>query len=403
MFRTPVKRLVVLVLGAALAGAPAAQAADPAATARALARQMAAAGPGSGAYVVDLDTGAELFADDPDVPRIPASVQKLFTTSTALLRYGPLEHLTTEVRSVQGVDELGVLDGNLVLRGGGDPTFGDRQARELAAALVAQLGLQEVTGRVLGDESAFDSRRGTPASGYRTSIWIGPLSALSYNRGRDGRHFAARPALVAARAFERALEREGVEVRRGAREGLADPQAAVLGQWTSPTIAELTEQINRPSDNYAAETLLKGLGARFGGGGSTAGGARVVNSTLARFDVRPRVIDGSGLSRRNRTTPREVVRLLVEMANTETGDVFADSLAVAGRTGTLDRRMRGSAAQDACRAKTGTLNGVSNLAGYCDSRSGRRVAFAFLMSGVTVNGAHRLQDRMASSLARYSP
>jgi D-alanyl-D-alanine carboxypeptidase/D-alanyl-D-alanine-endopeptidase (penicillin-binding protein 4) len=65
--------------------------------------------------------------------------------------------------------------------------------------------------------------------------------------------------------------------------------------------------------------------------------------------------------------------------------------------------MRGTAAHDACRGKTGTLSNVSALAGYCESRSGGRVAFAFLMNGVWPAGARRLQDRMASTLARYSP
>jgi D-alanyl-D-alanine carboxypeptidase/D-alanyl-D-alanine-endopeptidase (penicillin-binding protein 4) len=82
---------------------------------------------------------------------------------------------------------------------------------------------------------------------------------------------------------------------------------------------------------------------------------------------------------------------------------FAGSLAVAGRTGTLERRMRGTAAQDTCRAKTGTLIGVSALAGYCTTRAGADVAFAFLMNGVNPAGARVLQDRMVAALARYAP
>ena len=65
--------------------------------------------------------------------------------------------------------------------------------------------------------------------------------------------------------------------------------------------------------------------------------------------------------------------------------------------------MRSSAARDRCQAKTGTLNSVSALAGYCQTTAGSRVAFAFLMNGVNVCGARRLQDRMAAALARYSP
>ena len=128
----------------------------------------------------------------------------------------------------------------------------------------------------------------------------------------------------------------------------------------------------------------------------------MVRAQLATFGVHPRIVDGSGLSRRNATTPRDVVELLAGMDVTEVGDDLERSLAVAGESGTLSDRMRRSAAKGRCRAKTGTLNGVSNLAGYCNSRSGTRLAFAFLMNGVSVYTAHTLQDRMASVLARYT-
>lgn len=114
------------------------------------------------------------------------------------------------------------------------------------------------------------------------------------------------------------------------------------------------------------------------------------------------MVDGSGLSRANRTTPRDVVDLLVSMDATEFAEPMLISLSVAGQSGTLAERMRGTAAQGRCRAKTGTLIGISNLAGYCRSRSGARTAFAFLMSG-SVWSAHRLQNKMAAALARYRP
>jgi D-alanyl-D-alanine carboxypeptidase/D-alanyl-D-alanine-endopeptidase (penicillin-binding protein 4) len=124
---------------------------------------------------------------------------------------------------------------------------------------------------------------------------------------------------------------------------------------------------------------------------------------MSGFGVRPRVIDGSGLSHSNRTTPRQVVTLLQHMDADQAGAAFESSLAVAGRSGTLVRRMRGTAARNRCQAKTGTLNGVSALAGYCQTTAGARVAFAFLMNRVNIYGAHVLQDRMAAALARYAP
>jgi len=117
--------------------------------------------------------------------------------------------------------------------------------------------------------------------------------------------------------------------------------------------------------------------------------------------VRPRIVDGSGLSRRDRTTPRQVVRLLQRVANMSFAEPFTASLPVAGVSGTLQRRMRGTAAAGRCRAKTGTLRYTSNLAGYCTSGDGGVVAFALLMNGVNVSTAHDVQDRIATALAGW--
>ena len=169
----------------------------------------------------------------------------------------------------------------------------------------------------------------------------------------------------------------------------------------SPPLASLVAAMNVPSDNYLAEMLLKGLGAAHGEGGTTAAGAAAARAALDDIGVRPRIVDGSGLTRRNRTTPRQVVRLLQRVANMAFAQTFTASLPVAGATGTLQRRMRGTAAAGACRAKTGTLRYTSNLAGYCTSGDGGVVAFALLMNGVNVGAAHGIQDRIAAALARW--
>ena len=126
-------------------------------------------------------------------PRILASNTKLFTTAAALARFGIEGTLATEVLGTGELDPEGVCRGSLYLRGGGDPTFGSRRftrrayrggaAVEDLAAQLADAGIDRVTGRVYGDESAFDSLRGGPDSGYGLSTWVGPLSALSFNRG----------------------------------------------------------------------------------------------------------------------------------------------------------------------------------------------------------------------------
>jgi D-alanyl-D-alanine carboxypeptidase/D-alanyl-D-alanine-endopeptidase (penicillin-binding protein 4) len=384
--------------------APTAQAAGLKATVRTLDRQMNRAGAGSGALVMDLDRGITLYARNPDVPRIPASVNKLYTTSAALKEYGPEGQLNTDVLGDTVVDDAGVVTGNLYLKGGGDPELGQAELKGLAKVL-ADSGLKRVTNRVVGDESHFDSVRGGPDSNYRTSYWVGPLSGLPFNHGYrlGSQRFQGRPAYYAAKIFTRELRRAGVKVQRAARAGVAPAAALKLGEWASTRMAVLIRHTNRPSDNYMAETLLKDLGADYGGAGTTAAGTVVARRNAATYGAHPTMVDGSGLSRQNRTTPHDVVRLLAGLDGTDFADPMRISLAVAGKSGTLSDRMRRSPARGRCRAKTGTINGVSNLAGYCTSRTGARTAFAFLMSGVSVYTAHPLQDRMASALARYRP
>jgi D-alanyl-D-alanine carboxypeptidase/D-alanyl-D-alanine-endopeptidase (penicillin-binding protein 4) len=397
------RRLILLIAAIVLTVAPSAGAAGPAATKKVLQREMARAGAYSGAYVVDLGTGQELYASKADVGRMPASVNKLYTSAAALLRYGADGHLTTSVLSSGLPDQTGIITGDLVLRGGGDPTLSSASVSTLAKQL-AGAGLQQVTGRVIGDESAFDAFRGVPASGYRLTGEVGPLSALSYNHGRTGKaapYYQASPAKFTAQAFEKALEREGVQVTGTARSGLTPEGMTPLSELDSPPIASIVKAMNQPSDNYIAEMLIKGLGAQFGTAGSTTAGATVVKDAVRDFSIAPNLVDGSGLSRSDHTTPREVVQLLKSMDASEAGVAFDESLPVAGRSGTLSTRMRGTTAQDRCHAKTGTLHDVSALAGFCDTTGSERVAFAFLMNRVYPSSARALQDRMTVALARY--
>jgi D-alanyl-D-alanine carboxypeptidase/D-alanyl-D-alanine-endopeptidase (penicillin-binding protein 4) len=396
------KRVLVLLLFALFALAPSAQAASLAATQRLLAREMGKAGPAAGAYVVDVGSGQELYGYNADVERMPASVEKLYTSSAALLRYGAEGRLSTTVLSDGLPDADGRLAGNLVLRGGGDPTFDTTDVGTLADRLV-RAGLERIDGEVIGDESAFDAFRGPPSSKYALTSDVGPLSALSYNHGRTGKrrpYFQASPARFTAQAFEKALRHRHVKISGKARAGTAPTGMTPLEHWDSPDLAAIVKAMNQPSDNYIAETLVKALGADYGTAGSTAAGTAVVRNAVARFKIAPKISDGSGLSRFDRTSPRQVVRLLSGMAGTEVADAFDASLAVVGRNGTLYKRMRGTAAQDNCHAKTGTLHDVSTLAGYCWTPSGRRIAFAFLMNATTVWKAHPLQDRMTAALAR---
>lgn len=372
-----------------------------------LGTEMRRAGPRSGALVVDLATGRELFTLRADVPRIPASVEKLYTTATALARFGPDTRLQTTITGVGSPDPTGVWHGDLYLMGGGDPTFGrvagsarQTSATNLAAALFAATGISRVDGSVIGDESIFDGLRGDPASGYQPDPDLnGRLSGLAYDRGALGGLDS--PAAFAASQLASAIRTAAVDVTGRSGAGVAPPGTHVLASLASPPLSELVALTDLRSDNFFAEMLLKDLGAHFGGGGSTVAGVTVVRAWLAGLGIRPHLIDGSGLSPENRTSPRQVVDLLRALRPDGGGPLAAigssllAALPVAGRSGTLIRRMHRTPAAGRCAAKTGTLVGVSALAGLCDGR----FAFAFLMNSISDDKAHALQDSMTVALA----
>jgi D-alanyl-D-alanine carboxypeptidase/D-alanyl-D-alanine-endopeptidase (penicillin-binding protein 4) len=379
-----------------------------------LSRELALAGPASGAYVYDLNASTPLFAERATTARPPASVEKLYTATTALELMRPGATLSTTVLGTGRLGADGRWEGNLYLHGGGDPTFGSAlftslhyggqgaTVQSLAAQLAHTDGIRSVSGTVNGDESFFDSLRGEPASGYAFDPDLeGNLSALAFNRGETGSDSEPHaPAAYAALELRGALRADHVTVHGGGA-ATTPAGAKLLATVASPTLTHLLGLTLPPSDNFFAETLIKDLGALYGGAGTTSAGAAVVRRTIARFHIHPHLLDGSGLSHSDHTTPFEVVSLLSQLAHSPLGTTLRKDLAVAGHTGTLSERMRGTAASGRCEAKTGTLIGVSNLAGYCQSEGGDIIAFALFTDGIETERAHTIQDNMAITLARY--
>jgi len=133
-----------------------------------------------------------------------------------------------------------------------------------------------------------------------------------------------------------------------------------------------------------------------------AAGASVVEGFARNNDSGVEATDGSGLTRTNRSSPAELGRLLDAMRENRGASSFIDSLAIAGSEGTLSDRMEGTEAAGRCRAKTGTISGVSALSGYCFNRSGKTMVFSILMNGVSsFDVARGNQDRMAALIASY--
>jgi D-alanyl-D-alanine carboxypeptidase/D-alanyl-D-alanine-endopeptidase (penicillin-binding protein 4) len=412
------RTLAVLLstVATALAGTPASAGAAPiarSALAVALSHELTIAGPLSGAYVFDLTTEAPLFSERADNARPPASVEKLYTATAALELMGPGATLSTTVLGSGHPGANGRWEGNLYLHGGGDPTFGSTsfvashyggQGTTVSkiAALVKAAGIRSVTGSVNGDESWLDSLRGEPASGYGFDPDLeGNLSALAFNRGATGSQSGAHaPAAYAALQLRGALRATGVSVHGGTA-ATAPVGATMIATVSSPTLATLLGLTLPPSDNFFAETLLKDLGALYDRAGTTTAGATVVRNTIAHLGLHPRVLDGSGLSHLDSTSPHQVVSLLTSLAHSPLGTTLRNDLAIAGHTGTLAKRMRHTPASGRCQAKTGTLIGVSNLAGYCQAQNGDILAFAFFTDGIEATAAHTIQDNMTITLARY--
>lgn len=374
-------------------------------------------GSASGLLVVEAESGDVVCASAPGRSRPLASNMKLFTTATALSQLGPETRIPTKVLRDGRIDDQGVLHGSLYLKGGGDPALGTPSFYNAYLgglgtnlfALRAQIraaGITSVTGRLYADDTIFDRRRGVADSGYATSIYIGPLSGLAFNSGYRGSTsssgFSSDPAKLAAAKLARSLRSAGVGLPAEVALRQAPPFAQEVALVRSPTIHQISNITDVYSHNFFAEMLIKLLGARLGGAGTTAAGAEVVEDFARSNNSIVNAVDGSGLTRSNRASPREVVDLLLGMREDPAGEEFIQDLALTGKEGTVAGRMRGTAAYGRCRTKTGTISGVSNLSGYCFNKSGRIMAFSILMSGVSsTTTAHVYQDRIAGAVAGY--
>ncbi len=396
--------LVLLVVVSGLASPQAATAGQtPTPLAKKLAKALQAphvASSRTGALAVDLATGLPVYSHNLTLPLIPASNEKLAITYAALHAFGPAHQFETEVIG-EGQQEGALWRGDLILKGYGDPTLSSLRLNALAAQVRAY-GITRVSGRLVGDESYFDSKRTAP--GWKSWFFINespPLSALTADRGRYRGRTSRNPAQAAAELFREALLAAGVSITGRTVVGKATEGSLPLASSTSLPLLHVLRFMNRESDNFTAEVLLKHLGTQLTDQGTTFAGAAVVRQILTEQQIPVggvRIVDGSGLSRLNRLTPAMLVAMLQKgYADPLVREVLLSTLPLAGRTGTLRRRMRGSPAAGRVRAKTGTTREASALSGYVK----RRYVFAILQNGspVSTYWARRAQDRFAAVLA----
>jgi D-alanyl-D-alanine carboxypeptidase/D-alanyl-D-alanine-endopeptidase (penicillin-binding protein 4) len=400
------RRLLAILVAIVASAAPAATAAQPTqdpALQRRLARALRVphiAPARSAAIALDLESGSVVFSQNDSRSLAPASNEKLPLTYAALALLGPTYRIETDVLGDGGLDGT-VWSGSLVLKGNGDPTLSRADLRALAAQVKAA-GIRSVTDGVIGDETSYDNRR--IVAGWKPSFYLDespPLSALIVDRGRVGRFVSRNPALAAALAFRDALRNAGIIVTGSVRTGHADDWTEPLASISSPTLAVMIRFMDRQSDNFTAEMLLKQLGLTQLDHGTSAAGASVVTDALDQAGVPMggvRIVDGSGLSRLDRLTARALASLLeLAWADPDIKPALLAALPVAGINGTLQDRLRTPPARGRVIAKTGTTNEASSLSGYVTDR----YAFAVVQNGHPVSywWARRAQDRFAQVLA----
>lgn len=465
--------LLLSASGYAAAGDPAL-----AATLQKLAGEAWKANIDAGVMVTDLDTGERLFEHNADRTYNPASVTKVLTTAAALEALGPGYKFKTRVARA-GKLEGGILKGDLVLRGDGDPSLTLERLWRLAS-LVKVAGVSEVTGDIVVDDSYFDRER--EGSGYDdfddNRAYTAPVGALSatwntvavavrpgakagapldvaldpptgyvtlLNKGKtssagERRRVAvvidhvkktitvtgSMPLYHPEKAYYRPIDdppryfatllreylaKEGVLVRGGIRTG---ESAAVpanptpLFDFESEPLGVIVRDLNKFSNNFTAEQILKGLGAwRHGAPGTTQKGLDTVGEFLEKRGVAKgswTIRNGSGLARDNKVSPRTFVAALAGAYDDfEVRGDFVASMGIAGEDGTLAHRMIGTPAEGNVRAKTGTVDGSTCIAGYARAANGHTLAFAILMNGVSgrVRRAVAIQDRIGVALASW--
>jgi D-alanyl-D-alanine carboxypeptidase/D-alanyl-D-alanine-endopeptidase (penicillin-binding protein 4) len=393
---------VLAVVFIACAASAAATAAGPAGIEPMLANALAAPSLSLGrtaALAVDVPTGAVVFAHNASLPVAPASNEKVPVSWAALLRLGVGYRFHTEVYGL-GSRAGAAWDGDLVLKGFGDPTLSTFDLDRLAATIRGR-GIRSVSGRVLGDESFYDTKRGAAGwKRYFVGVEAPPLSALVVDRAQGWP--ALSPPLLAARALRNALVRAGVSV--GGRPGLGvAPVAAIsLASDTSDPLAQIVRRMNHESDNFYAEMLLKQILAASGKVGTSAGGGKLVVATMRDAGIPTsgvRIVDGSGLSSLDRLTAEALVGVIRAGATDPMiGAAFVGSLSVAGMSGTLSERL--PSLRGVVKGKTGTTDLACTLTGLIRST----VAFAVLENGSPVSSwaARAAQDRFVTILASTS-
>lgn len=353
-------------------------------------------------------------------PMIPASVTKLFTTSTALNIMGGDHYFSTKLLTDDTNINDGKINGNLYLKGYGNSLFSENDLNEMVRTLI-KLGIKEITGDIIGDDTYFDDIyvRDDWIPNERANVKLPAISSIVLNRNQSVVQRKVRkrirtytenvknPPLFAATKLNEVLTLENISVKGEAKSGTAPEKTITLTESKS-SMRDIISLINKNSDNFIAEVLFKSIGAEATGkqGNSLYSQQAILSFIEANgiYKYGTSIVDGSGISRFDQVTLGAVNGLLEKIYfDLVHFDDFYNSLSIAGIDGTLRNRMTGTLAENNFRGKTGTLNGVTSISGYVTTAGGDElivgIMFEFTRGGW--NFYRSIQDEIIILLAEW--
>lgn len=344
-----------------------------------------------GLAVYDLTDGRYLYRRGERQCLRPASTMKVVTAIAALHTLGTDYRYVTRLVRTDGETAKGdsIVRGNIEIRAAFDPLLSKDDLQTLVAALAAE-GVRRIEGDIVADVSLKD----TLAKGWGW-CWDdddAPLDALTMG-GKD----------IFETSFRQLLADSGIVCLGKFRKGRLTPGGRTVAS-VERTIDEVLLPMMKKSDNLAAESMFYHMAAHSGkpyAGRREA--VKAIEALVKKMGLNPahyQFADGSGLSLYNYVTPELLVRLLAFAYNDEAlRRHLLPALPIAGEDGTLARRLRGTKAQGNVRAKTGTVEGVSTLAGYCTAKDGHILCFAIMNQGIRRTSTGRnFQDRVCRAL-----
>ncbi len=374
----------------------------------------------AGILIINPLTQDTIYKLNPAVSMIPASNTKLFTTASALNFLGGDYAIATKIFSSDLNIKDGVVNGNLYIKGYGNPDFSTRDL-ELMASQLKGKNIKLITGDIIGDDTYFDDiyTRDDWIKNEKANVKLPPISALVIDRNRTfvqskrGRRvrryvqYVDDPPLFAAQLLKEKLEEAGIVVNGVAAKGITPGDLPVLSE-KKILLRDLIALINKHSDNFYAEVLFKTIGAAASGkqGNSFYSTQAVLNfiEDNAIFKEGTSVVDGSGISRFNQITVGAIAGILEKMYfDLKNYEDFYNSLSIAGIDGTLKGRLTGTPAENNMRGKTGTLNGVTSLSGYLTSLNGEDIIISiiFEFEKGSWNYYRSIQDRIVETVANW--